>query len=145
MSAELAFAVLNLLVLPWWAVWLLAPRSGLALRMASHSGIFAGLCGVYAGLIAAALGGGALAGMDYASWKAALSTPFGFLAGWVHYLAFDLFVGAWMLRESKRLGVEVRPYLVFALLLGPIGLGAFLLRRGFLLRHFGELGARDLA
>ncbi|MBT5876338.1 MAG: DUF4281 domain-containing protein [Candidatus Latescibacteria bacterium] len=47
------------------------------------------------------------------------------LAGWVHYLAFDLFVGVWELQDSRRLGMMhwyVAPCLLFTFLFGPIGL-----------------------
>jgi uncharacterized membrane protein YczE len=143
-SPELAFSLLNLAVLPWWGLWLALPRSRVALRVASHSGVFVALCAVYAVLVASALGAGDLGGSDYTALRAALSTPLGFLAGWTHYLAFDLFVGAWILRESRRLDVEPRPYLVLALLLGPLGLGSFLVRRALRLRSLGQLGASDL-
>lgn len=144
MSPQLAFSLLNLAVLPWWAIWLAVPRSRWAIGAASHSAVFLALCGVYAVLVTAAIAGGGLGGSDYEAMRLALGTPLGFLAGWTHYLAFDLFVGAWILRESLRLDVEPRPYLVFALLLGPIGLGAFLVRRALRLRDFGQLGASDL-
>jgi hypothetical protein len=142
-SPELAFTLLNLAVLPWWGLWLVAPRSERARSAASHSGIFLGLAAVYALLLAAALGGD-LPGIGYAALRAALASPTGFLAGWTHYLAFDLFVGAWILRESQRIALEPRPYLLLALLVGPLGLGAFLLRRGLRLRGFGQLGTSDL-
>jgi hypothetical protein len=50
------------------------------------------------------------------------------LAGWVHYLAFDLFVGAWELRDAQQRGVPhaaVIPCLVVTFMLGPIGLLAY--------------------
>jgi hypothetical protein len=144
LSPQLAFSLLNVVVLPWWGLWLVAPRSTWATRAASHGAVFLALCGVYAALIAAAIGSGGLAGADYDAMRSALGTPLGFLAGWTHYLVFDLFVGAWILRESLRLDVEPRAYLLFALLLGPIGLGAFLVRRSLRLRSLGQLGARDL-
>jgi hypothetical protein len=143
-SAETGFQLLNLLVLPWWGVWLLAPRSTWARRAASHAGIFVVLCLAYAVLLVAALASGPVQGFDFDGLRAALATPLGFLAGWTHYLVFDLFVGAWILRESQRLRVEPRPYLVFALLAGPVGLGTFLLRRARRLRGFGQLGESDL-
>jgi hypothetical protein len=144
-SPEIAFRVLNAVVLPWWALWLVAPRSALAQRFASHAGIFVALCGAYAVLLAATFaGGGASGGLGFEGLRAALGTPVGFLAGWTHYLVFDLFVGAWMLREARRLDVEVRPFLLFGLLAGPLGLGAFLLRRAARLRSFGGVGATDL-
>ncbi|MCC0036654.1 MAG: DUF4281 domain-containing protein [Hoeflea sp.] len=51
------------------------------------------------------------------------------LAGWLHYLAFDLFVGAWEVRTARREGIPhllVLPCLVLTFLFGPIGLLAFL-------------------
>jgi len=47
------------------------------------------------------------------------------LAGWVHYLVFDLFVGAWQARDAVRRGIGrawLTPCLVFTFLLGPVGL-----------------------
>ena len=47
------------------------------------------------------------------------------LVGWVHYLVFDLFVGAWIVRDARRRGIHhglVLPCLFFTLMLGPIGL-----------------------
>jgi Domain of unknown function (DUF4281) len=56
-------------------------------------------------------------------------------AGWLHYLAFDLFVGTWIARDSVERGVHpllVAPCLVLTLLFGPAGLLAyFLLRLAF--------------
>lgn len=46
------------------------------------------------------------------------------LVGWLHYLAFDLCVGMWELRDSQKRGIPhywVAPCLVFTLMLGPIG------------------------
>jgi hypothetical protein len=54
------------------------------------------------------------------------------LAGWVHYLAFDLFIGAWIARQSDSIGI---PRLIQAMLLlatfmfGPVGLAIFLIMR----------------
>ena len=45
-------------------------------------------------------------------------------AGWLHYLAFDLFVGAYIVRESKKLGISRWIYtliLPFAFMFGPVG------------------------
>lgn len=47
------------------------------------------------------------------------------LAGWVHYLAFDLFIGAWQSRDSHRLGIPrlvMVPCYVMTFMLGPVGL-----------------------
>ena len=51
------------------------------------------------------------------------------LAGWIHYLAFDLFIGSWEVRDAQQSGVRhwfVIPCLVLTLGLGPIGLVTYL-------------------
>ena len=56
-------------------------------------------------------------------------------AGWLHYLAFDLFVGTWIARDSIERGAHgllVAPCLVLTLMFGPAGLLAyFILRLAF--------------
>ncbi|MDZ7632744.1 MAG: ABA4-like family protein [Gemmatimonadaceae bacterium] len=47
------------------------------------------------------------------------------LAGWVHYLAFDLFVGCWMTTDANARGIKhllVVPCLVLTFMFGPAGL-----------------------
>jgi hypothetical protein len=61
------------------------------------------------------------------------------LAGWVHYLVFDYFVGAWVARDSLRNNVHavlVLPCLFLCLMAGPLGLLLYLTIRsgGQLLR-----------
>ena len=54
------------------------------------------------------------------------------LAGWIHYLAFDLFVGAWEVRTARREGIAfllVLPCLVLTFLFGPAGFLVFLMLR----------------
>ena len=50
------------------------------------------------------------------------------LAGWVHYLAFDLFIGSWEGRDAIRRGVShalVIPCLIMTFMLPPMGLLAY--------------------
>ncbi|MES1161991.1 MAG: abscisic acid-deficient protein Aba4 family protein, partial [Rhizobacter sp.] len=49
-------------------------------------------------------------------------------AGWLHYLAFDLFVGAWIAERAGVLGLPhllVLPLLALTFLFGPLGWLAF--------------------
>jgi hypothetical protein len=58
-----------------------------------------------------------------------LSDPWMALAGWVHFLAFDLFIGGWIVRQARIEGVRhliVLPCLVLTFLFGPAGLILFL-------------------
>ncbi len=69
---------------------------------------------------------------------ALFTNPFVALAGWVHYLAFDLFVGAWITRTARAEGIPhllTLPCLVLTFLFGPAGFLAFTaLRAGFAAR-----------
>ena len=54
------------------------------------------------------------------------------LAGWLHYLAFDLFVESWEVRDAQRLGMShwlVIPCLALTFMFGPIGLGLYFIIR----------------
>lgn len=51
-------------------------------------------------------------------------------AGWIHYLSFDLFVGAWISERSAELGLPhlaLLPLLVLTFLFGPAGLLVFVM------------------
>jgi len=56
-------------------------------------------------------------------------TPELLLAGWVHFLAFDLFIGAWIVRDARETGALpfwlVLPCLPLTFLFGPAGLAAY--------------------
>jgi Domain of unknown function (DUF4281) len=50
------------------------------------------------------------------------------LAGWIHYLAFDLFVGCWIAREADAAGISriiQAPLLAATFMFGPLGLLLF--------------------
>lgn len=56
--------------------------------------------------------------------KALLATDPTLLAGWIHYLAFDLFMGVWIAEQADKLGLSrllQAPILVLTFLFGPIG------------------------
>ena len=53
-------------------------------------------------------------------------------AGWIHYLAFDLFVGTWIAREGLTADVPrllILPCLLATFMVGPVGLVLFLVLR----------------
>lgn len=64
--------------------------------------------------------------------RALFDVPQLLLAGWLHYLAFDLFVGAWIAERGAALGVPhvlLLPIWALTFLFGPAGLIAFMLLR----------------
>lgn len=67
------------------------------------------------------------------------------MAGWLHYLAFDLFVGAWIVRTARKRGIShwfVLPLLPATLLFGPVGFILFIaLAAGHRTWRIGHQGA----
>ena len=64
------------------------------------------------------------------------------LAGWVHYLAFDLLAGAIEMKQAKEAGIPhllMVPVLLLTFFLGPIGLVVFLIVKSIRLRRVAEV------
>lgn len=132
MNSELLFQVGNTTALIGWAALLASPW--LPTFADRVSGLFIpGLISIgYAGLVMAfwTSAEGGFSSLDNVALL--FQTREVLLAGWLHYLAFDLFVGAWEVRTARRLGVPfifVLPCLVLTFLFGPAGLLVFLIVR----------------
>lgn len=122
MSADDLFTVVNVMPLPIWAVWIFAPRSTLARRLAASWWPWVTLACIYVATLAVALTSEpsgsftSLAGvMGLFDWR------WGALAGWVHYLCFDLFVGRWIVNDAPDGGHRLAVPLVLTLMVGPAG------------------------
>ena len=77
----------------------------------------------YVALIAAHWGPGGFGSL--AEVRALFASDGLLAAGWIHYLAFDLFVGTWIARDAASRGVRhlwVLPCLLLTFLFGPAGL-----------------------
>lgn len=128
MSPETLFAVANPLALAGWIVLAASPwMPRLADRVAGF-GIPLLLSLVYAALILA-FWAGAEGGFDsLPNVMRLFAQPEIALAGWLHYLAFDLFIGAWEVRVARREAIPhllVLPCLALTFLFGPVGLLLF--------------------
>ena len=132
MNAETLFSLCGNAVLPGWVLLILAPRWKWTTAFIA-SVLLPGLLGVvYLGLIVANVSKTEGSFRSLAGVAALFQNPYLLLAGWVHYLAFDLFVGCWEVRDAQRTGVRhwfVIPCLVLTFLLGPAGLLAYFLVR----------------
>ncbi|ULQ57678.1 DUF4281 domain-containing protein [Flavihumibacter rivuli] len=61
------------------------------------------------------------------------------LAGWIHYLAFDLLTGVFIVTNARKHGIgfwPLLPCLFFTFMLGPFGLLLYLLLRWFQTRQY---------
>ncbi len=138
MSLDLAFQLANLSVVPAWLLLLLAPRAAVTERLV-HSLLYpAVLGGVYAACAVVLFGAEAPEGAGMGSLPgvmALFSFPLAAFVGWVHYLVFDLFVGAWEARDARRVALPhaaLVPCLLLTFLLGPAGLLLYLVLRAAL-------------
>lgn len=149
MTAERIFSLCNNAALAGWLILVFAGRArwaaGWVARLVTGVLIPALLAVIYTALIVGHWGetGGGFGSL------AAVATLFSnhwlLLAGWVHYLAFDLFIGSWEVRDSERNGIShflVIPCLVLTFLFGPIGLLCYLILRTAKTRTVG-IGAKS--
>lgn len=134
---ERMFSLAGLLATSGWVALALAPLWRRGAQLVAGWAIPALIGVAYAGLIVrywseSSGGFGSLAEV------AALFDHRGLLlAGWLHYLAFDLFIGAWEVREAERIVLPhwtILPALALTFLFGPIGLLLFLGLRAARLR-----------
>jgi len=133
MTPEQLFSIVNLVAMVGWLPLVFFPRA----RWASTAVPFVvptALAVVYVVLIAMTLGRTDGGFSSLAAVSALFSNPWALLAGWTHYLAFDLFIGGWEVRDAQQRGVRhllVIPALVLTFLVGPAGLLVYLAIRRF--------------
>jgi hypothetical protein len=137
MTHDNMYQLLILFPLPFWLLLIAAPRWRFT-QVLTHSALVPLWLGIFYVLYlsGALFGGGAPPGGGFFtleglqiifSYKPAL------IAGWAHYLVFDLFVGAWIVRDAQRRRLHhglVVPILFFTLMAGPFGLLLYVLLRG---------------
>jgi hypothetical protein len=123
MTAEQLFSLCGLLAVAGWILLIATPRSPRAMTIAGTV-IPGALSCIYLILFvfhAADTRGGF---SSLAAVAELFSNQWLLLAGWVHYLAFDLFVGTWETRDAVGCGISrwlVAPCLLLTFLFGPIG------------------------
>ncbi|XUU59490.1 ABA4-like family protein [Erythrobacter sp. HA6-11] len=139
MSWDTVFSIANMYALICWVALAFLPRWPALLAAILYAGVGL-LCLTYAvsliGLMSGTLDpGGGVSGGNFSSIEGVrtlFSSDAGITIGWVHYLAFDLFVGIWIARDADAKGfgriIQV-PVLIATLMAGPLGLFIWLLLR----------------
>ncbi|HMU82093.1 MAG TPA: ABA4-like family protein [Leptospiraceae bacterium] len=139
MNASLIFQIANPAATIAWLVLVLFPgwkyvRVFTVTIMSSL--VFAGVYAFALGTSMAAGGSGNFSSLEGVSML--FQNPYALLAGWVHYLAFDLFVGSWISFHAQKLGISrwiILPSQFLTFMFGPIGLFTFLLIRALMRRE----------
>jgi hypothetical protein len=143
---EALFIAANLAVLGPWLLLLLAPRARVTRYLAHSPAPALVLVPLYVACIffdpRGPQGGNlwSLTGV-----QAIFASPRTAVGCWIHYLIFDLFVGAWIARDARRLALPhlaVVPCLLVTLFFGPVGYAVWLLVRAL---ARGRLGLDEAA
>ncbi len=123
MSAEQLFAIANLVAVLSWLALALLPRVRVVPTLITGFIVPMALAVAYSLLIAANWGGpGGFSTL--ADVSLLFSQPPLLLAGWIHYLAFDLLVGTWEANDARERGVPhllLVPCLFLTFMFGPAG------------------------
>ncbi|WP_396595427.1 ABA4-like family protein [Brevundimonas sp. R86498] len=138
MTLETLFSFANAVALLGWVILALAPlRRDLVVTAARA---VAGVLAVtYTALLVRTLTSGGFSGdlTTLAGLTEGFSRPEAVLVGWVHYLAFDLWVGSWAIEDAGKRGVPhwaMVPVLFLTLMAGPVGMLLYLGLRATLSR-----------
>lgn len=131
MQMDALFGLAGMTVMPFWLLMIFAPRWGVTARVMRAP--LAPLLPALAYLVLVAPKVPALLPMflqpKLAEVSALLGSPEGATLGWLHFLAFDVFVGRWIYLDSRERGLSawlISPVLFFTLMFGPVGLLAYL-------------------
>ena len=130
----IAFKVASQFALVGWLSIGLAPKSTIT-RMAVRLSVLTNSF-LYAFYVTGLFSGGEMP--DFGSLAGVLTLfrsgpDAGLLAAWIHYLAFDLFVGYYIALDAAKNRISrffVAPFLFLTLMLGPAGLFSWALCRG---------------
>jgi len=139
MSPEQLFSLCGALVLPGWLLLIFVPRWKWTARVIAAWVLPLALAVVYLFLVATHFGDSEGGFGSLAEVSRLFQNPHNLLAGWIHYLAFDLFIGSWEVRDAQRIGIHhllVVPCLILTFLLGPVGLLLYFALRFALKRKF---------
>jgi hypothetical protein len=132
MTPERLFSLCNSFALIGWLILVFAGRMRWAARLVTGVVIPLVIAILYVYLIAAHWGEtqGGFSTLDGVA--SLFSNRWLLLGGWIHYLAFDLFIGSWEVRDAQALGIShfiVIPCLALTFMFGPAGLLLYFLIR----------------
>lgn len=124
MNPSTIFHLSSLIVLPAWLLLAAVPNSNIT-KLVVKSGFLSGLLSlIYIACLSLGFSifnqGGGFSSLETV--KILFSNDWALLAGWVHYLAFDLLIGAHVVEEIKHRHLLIRIVCLFLIFMfGPVG------------------------
>jgi len=125
MSPADIFSIANTTAFLMWILMIILPKWKVTRFLMDYKVIPILLSVVYVIYIINAMMIGGM--MDFGSLSSVMSLfteENAVLAGWVHYLAFDLLIGMWILNQNEKLGIHhliIVPCLLGTFMFGPVG------------------------
>ena len=129
---DLVYGLTGMLIIVCWGVLILHPdrRSRLITGPKYAVPVLFGL--IYAGIMMAKFFGSGGGYGSIAEVRALFAHDDILLAGWLHYLAYDFFIGVWIAEHADRMGLSRQiqaAILIVAFMFPPMGLVLFLATR----------------
>jgi hypothetical protein len=124
MSPNLVFSIANFVALCCWLMLAVLPGKKWVSSVVAGVAVPAVLAAVYTIIIALTFSGAEGGFSSLPDVARLFNNPWLLLAGWIHYLAFDLLVGSWEVRDARDRGIShnlVLPCLILTFLFGPAG------------------------
>lgn len=131
---ETLFSLSSFTVLPFWMLMILLPHWNWTWRVVRSPLVILPPALIYTALVLPRFGEvfSEVINPTLPGIAALLGSPAGATIAWVHFLAFDLFVGRWIYLDNRKLCLSawlVSPVLFLTLMLGPIGFLLYLVLR----------------
>ena len=135
MTPATIFSFTNMAAMLMWLLMVFLPKWKVSRFLIQHKVVPILLSLVYVVFIIKSILIGGM--MDFGSLESVMqlfTEENAVLAGWVHYLAFDLLIGMWIIKENEHIGI---PHIILSLCLvctfmfGPVGFLLFTIIRKF--------------
>ena len=131
---EMLFKIGSLTVLPFWALMIFLPHWRVTRKLLGWPVVCALPAALYAGVVIPRIAEvwQTVSRPELSDIAALLGSPGGATIAWLHFLAFDLFVGRWIYLDSRERGISawvMAPVLFLTLMLGPCGFLLYLILR----------------
>jgi Domain of unknown function (DUF4281) len=136
MRPEKIFRIVNLIAIIPWLFMMVLPKTDITKTIINSHVFPLVLALVYAFYIFTTFGKSGGNFMTLEGVEKLFSKREVLLAGWVHYLVFDLFVGAWEWRDALQNNIShwiLAPCLVLTLMFGPVGFLIYFVVRYFMI------------
>lgn len=124
MAPEQVFSIANLIAIVAWLLLVILPRQRWVTELLTSVVVPTLFAIVYVAIVVTTFGRTPGGFSTLAAVATLFSSPWALLAGWIHYLAFDLLIGTWEARDARERGVPhllLIPCLVLTFLFGPAG------------------------